>query len=35
MRKLGDDVLYVMEYAAGTPLEELRAGRALLEEKLG
>ena len=30
MRGLPDDVLYVMEYAAGTPLSELEKGKALL-----
>lgn len=35
MRQLPESVVYVMEYAAGTPLETLSAGRALLEENLG
>ena len=35
MRALPEDVLYVMEYAAGTPLSELPKGKELLLEKLG
>ena len=35
MRGLPKDVLYVMEYAAGTPLSALEEGRDLLLEKLG
>ena len=35
MRHLKKDVLYVMEYAAGTPLSALAEGRDLLLEKLG
>lgn len=34
MKGLPKDVLYIMEYAAGTPLRELEKGKALLLEKL-
>lgn len=35
MRELPEDVLYVMEYAAKTPLNELEKGKRLLLEKVG
>lgn len=35
MRELPKNVVYVMEYAAGTPLSELEKGRDLLLDKLG
>lgn len=35
MRRLPDDVLYVMEYASGTPLSELEKGKNILLDKLG
>ena len=34
MRELPEDVLYIMEYAPGTPLSTLSKGSALLREKL-
>lgn len=34
MRQLPEDVLYIMEYAPGTPLSALREGASLLREKL-